>query len=57
MFEPDPNPFMYNECPFSVTDIETAIFLCRFINVKFILLPLDCDPFLYGYGQFCFEAS
>ena len=53
---PDPNPIVNQGCPRSVGGIESAKILCGCFGIDFKLEPLDCDPFLHGYGEECSDA-
>ena len=53
---PDPNPIVDQGCPRSVGGLESAKTLCRYLGIRFKLEPLDCDPFLHGYGETCSDA-
>ena len=53
---PDPNPIVDQGCPRSVGGIESAKILCGCLGIDFKLKPLDCDPFLHGYGEECSDA-
>ena len=54
---PDPNPILDQGCPRSVGGIESAKNLCNHLNILFKLEPLDCTPFLHGYGEKCSDAK
>lgn len=55
-FDQNPYPIVDNEWPCFIAGIETANFPRSLNNVKFILLPLDCDRFLHGEGQYCSKS-
>lgn len=52
----DPNPILDQGCPRSAGGIEAARALCKALHIDFKLEPLDCDPFLHGYGKNCADA-
>jgi len=53
----DPNPIIDTGCPKSVGGIESAIALSNAMGIEFSISPLDCAPFLHGYGMECSESK
>lgn len=53
----EPNPIIEPGCQRSVGDIVSVAALCTALDMALHLRPLDCDPFLHGYGQKCSDAQ
>jgi len=53
----DPNPIIDTGCPRSVGGIDSAIALSNAMGIEFALSPLDCPPFIHGYGMKCSEPK
>ena len=49
----DPNPILDKGCPRSVGGIESAAALAIAMGIDFVVRPLDCPPFLHGFGPKC----
>jgi hypothetical protein len=52
----DPNPILDGGCPKSAGGLESVVSLCLALETPVELPPLDCEPFLHGYGTECSDA-
>lgn len=58
----DPNPIVDVGVPTrtpsrSIGGLYSAVLLSKALGVQFILYPLDCELFYYGYGKECSETQ
>ena len=53
----DTNPIIDPRCPRSVGGITSVAALCTALDTPLHFRPLDCEPFLHGYGKNCSDAQ